>query len=418
MYCMPFSADVVILGAGIGGYETFRTLDTLFRRHGLNKKIIIIDRNNYFTFAPLLHEVASGSVEPTHAALPLRELVYGTPHAFLKADILSIDPTNKIVRTSAGDVHYTFCVTALGSTTNYFGTPGAEQFSYHVRTLEAAIKLRYDLIYRLEHNEPKTDIVVVGGGYTGVEVAAQIQQFIRADVARLYPEKKLSVTIIQTAPTLVPVLPIKAQKIITERLQRMGIRLMLNSRVKEVTQNSVLLADGTSLLSDLTIWCAGFANVADKILPADYSLPDCRLPTTNFLNHPKAPTLYAVGDIGHICNPGTDTPVPQLGEAAYDEGRYVAKHIVATLRGKIPGSFVFKSKGQLMPIGDWFGIGIFGTHVFSGRLMWWVRRTIYVNFIPGFVRKLKIILDWTLRIFGFSYIIIVESKNDHDIGQH
>ena len=415
---MPFSADVVILGAGIGGYEAFRTLDTLFRRHGLTKKIIIIDRNNYFTFAPLLHEVASGSVEPTHAALPLRELVYGTAHTFLKTDVLSIDPSNKTVHTSAGEVRYEFCITALGSATNYYGIPGAEQFSYHVRNLEAAIRLRHDLLYRLEHGESKTDIVIVGGGYTGVEVAAQMQQFVMTDIAKLYPEKKLSVTIIQTAPALVPVLPVKAQKIITDRLQRMGVRILLDSKVKEVAKNRVVLSDETSLPSDMTVWCAGFANIADKLLPKEFSLPDCRLPTTNFLNHPMAPTLYAVGDIGHICNPGSDTPVPQLGEAAHAEGRYVAHHIVATLRGKTPGSFVFKSKGQLMPIGDWFGIGIFGTHVVSGRLMWWVRRTVYVTFFPGTLRKLKIILDWTLRIFGFSYIILVESKNNPEGSQH
>jgi NADH dehydrogenase len=187
-----FKTDIVILGAGIGGYETFRSLAKLLKHRGINKKITIVDRNNYFTFTPMLHEVASGSVEPQHCTIALRELVYNTPHSFLKATIHSINVSQKTVLTSQGELHYDYCVVALGSGVNYFNTPGAEQYCYGVRTLTAATKLHEELFQRLEcEDQPELTLSVIGGGFTGVEVAGQFSYLINRDLKKLYPEKKL-----------------------------------------------------------------------------------------------------------------------------------------------------------------------------------------------------------------------------------
>lgn len=401
------TTDILILGAGIGGFETFRTLAKLLKRNGLKKTITIVDQNNYFTFAPLLHEVAAGAVEPGHAAFPLRELVYRTPHKFIRARLEKIIPLEKKALTSAGEITYDFCVVALGSGVNFYGTQGAKTFSYTVRTLTAAMALREALIKKVEGSDNTTAITVVGGGFTGVEVAGQLAHLVKHDLKKLFPEDTITVRLIQNGPTLVPMLPAKAQMLVTKRLAKIGVELLFDAKVSEVKKTSVALGTG-ELKSDFTIWCAGNENDMSLCIDNAYCERG-RMPVTHFLNHPMNASLYGVGDIIRGNNIGQDNiSYPQLGEAAHKQGEYVAKHIFATLCNKKIKPFFFKSLGTLMPIGDGYGVVIAGPFIFAGWFAWWIRRTVYLLFMPGILRKLKIMIDWTLRIFGFRYIIDVE----------
>lgn len=400
--------DIVILGAGIGGFETFRSLDRLLRQNGLTKKITIIDENNYFTFTPLLHEVATGSVEPSHATAPLRELTQHTPHTFLKATVTNVDPAKKIVTTTAGTLTYDFAVLALGSGINFFGIPGAETYAYTVRTLSKAMDFREKLIKKLDTNPKTLDLIVVGGGFTGIEVVGQLASF-RKKIRTLYPHTAITISLIEASKNLVPQLPLRAQQLIMRHLKKNRITLYFEQAVKELKKDSVVLATETVLPSDFTLWSAGVSNVIDHILPPVFCVKG-RLPVTSFLNHPNFPTLYGVGDAALIVNPDTERPVPQLGEAAHHAGDYAAHHIVATLRHKKIAPFYFKSLGTLMTLGDQTAIATIGPLVFSGFFAWWLRRTVYVIFMPGLWRKLKIIIDWTLHLFGFGYIIAINQK--------
>ncbi len=402
------STNILILGAGIGGYEIFRQLEKKLRHSKNKKKITIVDRNNYFTFAPLLHEVASGAVEPIHATLPLREVVYQTPHQFFQAEIQKIDPTTKTVQTSAGDITYDYCVMALGCGVNYYGVPGAKEFSYTVRTLPAAMNLRRAIIHKIEQSDTEIALTVVGGGYTGVEVIGQLAHLVDHDLKKLYPEKHIHLSLIQNAPSLVPALPVKAQKIIDKRLKKMNVTVLCNDAVKEVRKNSVVLNSGEQP-SDFTIWCAGNFDDMTQLLPSDYCVKG-RVPVTHFLNHEHSSTLYGVGDLIIASNVGEKNFYPQLAEAAYKEADYVAQHILATMRGKTLRPFNFHSVGTLMPIGDGFGLVIIGQMVFSGWVAWWIRRTVYVFFLPGWLHKIRLMFDWSLRLISFRYIVDIEGE--------
>ncbi len=187
---MNLQTDVVILGAGIGGYEAFRSLSKQFKRHGIKKTITLVDQNNYFTFTPMLHEVASGSIEPQHAAIPIRELVYKTNHRFLKTYIKSVDPEKKTVFTTDGTIVFEYCVVALGSGVNFFGVAGAEEYAYSVRTLTSAIKLHNDLFEILDKGKNNMfHLNIVGAGFTGVELAGQFMHLAKTQIKKLYPEK-------------------------------------------------------------------------------------------------------------------------------------------------------------------------------------------------------------------------------------
>lgn len=412
MNTCDIKTDIVILGAGIGGYETFRCLARRLKRAGIDKKITLVDKNNYFTFVPMLHEVSTGSILPTHAAVPLRQLVAGTPHHFMKAEVKMVHPKKKQVETDHGTIYYDYCVTALGSETNFFNTPGTKEFSHHVRNLPSALKLQRDFINKLESCDEDDDfyITIIGGGYTGVEMTGQFCDLARKDIKKLYPQKKIHIQLVQARDTLVPYSHKKVQKLAEKRLRKEGVTIHFKARAKEITEQHVILADGNKLKSDLTIWTAGFKNIAECFLDEPYCEKG-RVPVNQFLQHQTFHSLYAIGDISLFYNVNEEQPVPQLGEAAHRAGQYVAKHLISTIRNKpLTKPFSFKTHGSLMPIGDWYGIGEIGNFVFHGRLAWWMRRTAYLLFMPGIIRKLRIVFDWTLHSFSFRNSINIEQK--------
>lgn len=400
---MNTHTNILILGGGIGGYQAYRALAKKIKRAGLKQTITVIDQNNYFTFTPMLHEVASGAIEPSHCAIPLRAII-NTPHQFVRASVQNLNPQKNEVTTSAGIFTYDFVVVALGSAVNYFKTPGAAENTYNVRTLPAAMKLQKAIINILESCQNEINFTIVGGSYTGVEVAGQLTHFAESDIRELYPEKKIVVNLIQAADSLVPILPIKTRQYIQKRLERKKVKIFLNSRATSVTKNSVTLADATVVNSDLIIWAAGFENIGVCYLSAEFC-EQGRIPVNHYLQHQNFSNVYAVGDI-MLAKDTAGLPYPQLGEAAHKEGDYVAKQIFSVLKAKkSPPPFKFKSAGTILPLGNWQAVAQIGPIFISGPFAWWLRRTAYILFIPGLARKFKVILDWTLHRLTHRYII-------------
>lgn len=395
--------NILILGGGIGGYETYRSLARQLTRSNSKQTITVIDQNNYFTFTPMLHEVASGVIEPSHCAIPLRAII-NEPHQFIRASVHTVDPQKKEVATSAGIFTYDYVVVALGSAVNYFKTPGAAEYTYNVRTLPAAIKLQKAIINILESCQEEISFTVVGGSYTGVEVVGQLTHFAESDIHTLYPDKKITINLIQAADSLVPILPEKTRQYIQKKLEQKKVTIYLNSRATKVTQNSVTLANNTVVHSDLVIWAAGFENTGACYVSKEFC-EQGRIPVNTYLQHEKFSTMYAIGDI-MLAKDKNGLPYPQLGEAAHKEGRYVAKHIISILRTKkFPLPFTFTSAGTILPLGNWQAVAQIGPLFISGPFAWWLRRTAYIMFIPGLARKFKIILDWTLHRLTHRYII-------------
>jgi NADH dehydrogenase len=332
-------------------------------------------------------------------------------HTFLRATIKAIKPTEKIVETDVGELQYTTLVIALGSGVNYFNTPGAAEHSYSVRTLDSAMRLRNGIITAFEQNTGPITINVVGGGYTGIETVGQLLHLANHDLKKLYPNRQTILKVIEAGPTILSNLLPVVQNTIKERLAARGVAFVLKSPVQTVSADSLTFNDGRTLPSSFTIWCAGVKNQAEKYLPSPYQEAG-RIPVNGFLQSPHDASIYVVGDMARFCNSGSEVPVPQLGETAHSQGRYVGHHIATQLRQKKVRPFVFASLGSLIPVGDWYGVLILGNFTLFGALAWWIRRTTYLFFIPGFLRKLRIVFDWTLHSLGFRYIIDIEPKNN------
>jgi len=412
MAIKKMETDILILGAGIGGYQAYRVLAKLLREARSERTITIVDRNNYFTFVPMLHEVATGSIEPTHAAIPLRSILAGTPHQYCRASVETIDPKKKTVKTDLGVISYNYTIVALGSTTNYFKTPGAQQYSEHVRTLDGAMNLKHNFLQALETcGDKPLDLVIVGGGYTGIEVAGQYADLAKKDLQTLYPNRKLNIRVIQSGESVLPHMSAKIQKKVEKRLAKEGVIIQKNARVTKVTKDMVEINGETDIHSDITVWTAGFETLGATFLKTGVNERG-RIDVTESLQMIDHPETYAIGDISNSTDPKTKISYPQLAEAAFHEGTYVARHLMKTLQGKSMKPFRFHSKGQLMPVGDWYGVAQLGKHiVLFGKIAWWIRRTVYVFFMPGFLRKLRIIIDWTLHSFGVRDVISIDVAN-------
>lgn len=219
---------------------------------------------------------------------------------------------------------------------------------------------------------------------------------------------------IEHGPTILNVLPEKVQKTVQKFLEKNEVEFLLNRDVQKIEKDKITFASGDAVSSDMTIWSAGVKNTGINILPKELCEKD-RIPVNEFLQHKNFSHLYAVGDIALSFNHGSEKPQPQLGEAAHKEGEYVAKNITARILNKKIKPFNFSSFGTLMPIGDWFGVAVIGKIIFFGRIAWWIRRTAYLLFIPGILRRLRIVIDWTLHSFGFRYMIALEKNEVPDL---
>lgn len=402
--------DIVILGAGIGGYEAFRTLHRSLRRKGLGAQITIVNENNYFTFIPLLHEVATGSVESTHASIPLRELVHNTPHTFIKAKVEKIDSEKKEVYTSRGVISYTYCIIALGSAINIYGVPGAEEHTHHVRNLQEALFLKHSLIEKLENCESEEfTITIVGGGYVGVEIAGQYGVLKNGDLKKLYPHKKILVRMIESNNSILSAMKPGIQTAVTRRLEKLGIEFIYNNSVVKVTKNSVILKTGEEIQSDITVWAAGFKNLGTQFVK-ESNCEKGRIKVDTCLRVVSDESCYAIGDIAYALDSVTGKPCMQLAEVAHKAGKFVGRDIVRRIAGKEVKPFIFKSRGQLMPVGDWYGVAVIGGITLYGWFAWWLRRTVYVMYMPGILRKLRIVFDWTVHSLGFGHFIHIEKR--------
>lgn len=388
--------DIIILGGGIGGYETYRSLAARLASNNSTKKITLIDKNDYFTFVPLLHEVATDTISGAHTIIPLFELLKDTPHEFIQASVQFIDPDKKKVTTDKEIITYDYCVVALGSTVNYFGIQGAEKNTLPIRTYTDAMTLQKKIhsVLDISLTKPIT-INIIGGGFTGIEIAGQVHDVIKKFIKAHKNGRPIQLNIIEGMKTILGPLPPKVQTTISNVLTKWRVKIYTGKLVARVNPDAIVLEDGTVIHNSLAIWSGGVKNIAEPLLPPEYTEKG-RVLTTSYLTHPKNDSLYAVGDVA-IAKNSRGQPIPQLGEVAHKEGEYVAKHILAKIKGKTIAPFTFLSKGTLIPVGSRFGAAVIGRFVFFGTLAWYLRRIVYLLFIPEWKNRWPILADWILR---------------------
>ena len=408
---MKETKRILILGGGFGGLYTALNLDTKLANDE-DVEVVIVNRENFFLFTPMLHEVAASDLDITHIVSPIRKLLKNV--GIFNGDVESIDLETKTVHVSHGkerhhhELNYDHLILGLGSVTNFYGNRGLEENALTMKSLGDAIYLRNHMISNLEEadfeccpsvREPLLNFVVAGGGFDGVETIAGINDFLR-EALKFYPhliEEMLRVILVHSGETILPELSQKLGRYAEEKLRGRGVEIYLETRVAEVNGNEVVLSNGERIVTNSVIWTAGTApNPLLDTLPCEKNRG--KICTDEFLAVPGYEGLWAVGDCAAITDSKTGQLYPPTAQHTIRQGRVLARNITAAIRGGRRKPFVFETIGQLAALGRRTGVAqIFGFN-FSGFIAWWLWRTIYLMKLPRFEKKVRVALDWTLDL--------------------
>ncbi len=400
---------IVIAGAGFAGVYTYRYLHPFLHRHP-EVETHIINKTNYFLFTPLLHEVATGGVVPHHTIEPLRAILPCCVADFHFTSVEQLSLSAKEIITAHGPVPYDYLVLSLGSTTHYYGIPGATERTFSLKTLNEALRLKKHIVNSFERatKEKNPDrqrelltFVVVGGGATGVEIAAELQEFVHETLNALYAHNqfadKIRIMLIHKLPELLPQFPTSLRRIASATLAGKHISVLCNTGVAAVQEDKITLENGNSIPTRTVIWAAG---IIPTPLSTDVPLPKDetgRIITTPELSLPDYPSVYVVGDMG---NGGGKRPVPALAQAAVQEAKTAAHNIACAIQKKPLRPFVFRPKGDLLSLGRWNAAGVVRGVTISGKFAWWLWRTVYLFKLISWRKKINVAVDWTLNIFS------------------
>jgi len=402
---------IIILGGGFGGlYAALRLEKTLARDPDV--EILLVNRENFFLFTPMLHEVAASDLDLTHIVNPIRKLLKRVQ--FFDGDVDAIDlPGRKVIVSHGAEHHsheleYDHLVLALGSITNFFNLPGLQEQALTMKSLGDAIYLRNKLISHLEEadfeccaleRQELLTFVVAGGGFAGVETIASLNDFVR-EALRFYPnlrEEFLRVVLVHPGPVILPELGENLGAYAQGKLAARQVEIRVNTRVTGVSERGVELSDGSAILTKTLVWTAGTSpNPLLDMLPCPKERG--RLLVNEFLEVPDWPGVWALGDCALVPDRQSGKFCPPTAQHALREGKVLAENLVATVHGGRKKPFVFTTIGQLATIGRRTGVAnIMGVN-FSGFLAWWLWRTIYLSKLPRFEKKVRVALDWTLDL--------------------
>ena len=398
---------VVIIGAGFGGITVARGLANA------PVDVLVIDRNNYHGFWPLLYQVATAGLEPQQIAQPVRAIIRRNPNmTFRLATVTSVDRARHMVITEHGEFPYDELVVSAGSATNFFGLEQVQAGSFELKDLPNALAIRNHLLVQFEQAVAERDserqrrmltFVVVGGGPTGVEMAGAITELIRHVLRKDFPTldfANVRVVLIEAADRVLlafaPSLSRKAER----KLTKLGVEIRHSTSVVGYEHHQLQFKDGTTLPTETVIWAAGIQGAA---LGAELGVElqrGARVPVTPELHLADDLAVWVIGDLAYL--PGPDgKPFPQLATVAMQQGRLVARNLLYKLRGEPLRPFRYIDKGSMATVGRRSAVAQIWGLRFSGALAWWLWLGVHLFYLIGFRNRVLVLINWAFNYFTF-----------------
>jgi NADH dehydrogenase len=408
---------VLILGGGFAGIETAQALEKRLKRRS-DVEIWLVSAENFMLFTPLLPEVCSGVLEPRHVVTPLRAMLHRASSWPITAEVQKIDLGERQVTVLGGDgdVHrlrYDTLVLALGAETATFGIPGIEEYAAGMKTLADAFGLRNRIIEMLERAEIEDDpaerqaqltFVVGGGGFSGVETAGEIEDFIHRVRKRYYPkigDDEVRTYLVELKGRLLPEMPADMGAYARRRLEQRGYRVLLDTPIKEVAEDHVAVGDDQTIPTRTLIWTGGI-QPDPLVRESGVDVDKAGRAVVQVTMQTSEPGVFAIGDCAWIPQPQHEGQAyAPTAQNAVREAKQLADNIMARIDGGELRSFRYETIGTLASIGAYTGVGVvFGIKV-RGLLAWFMWRGYYWLRLPGFNRKVRVGVDWLLTvIFG------------------
>ena len=405
--------NVVIAGGGFAGMSAARELERILPQQ--SARLVLVNDVNFLLYTPFLPEAAAGTLEPRHVVTPLRDILKRT---YLRLGAISDhDPEARTVQLSTheGDdqeLRYDQLLIAVGSVSRSLPVPGLDQHAIGFKSLADAIWLRNHVVESLERANATEDparreelltYVFVGGGYSGLEALAELQDFAAEAIER-YPRARLHGMrwiLVEAMDRVLPEVDEGLAEYALTELRGRGIDIRLGTRLEEARADSVRLSTGEEIPTTTIVWTAGVAphpSLANLSVPLD---ADGRVSVDEYLRVEGMRGVWAAGDCAGVPDPNQNgqAPCPPTAQHAVRQGPIVARNMAAELGvGTGPVPFTYRAKAAFVNLGRYKAVGQLSNRRFRGFPAWWMARTYHMSQVPGIARKIRAVADWTVGL--------------------
>ncbi|WP_185872639.1 NAD(P)/FAD-dependent oxidoreductase [Blattabacterium cuenoti] len=404
---------VVIIGAGFAGLQVAKKL----KRHKF--QVILIDKNNYHTFQPLLYQVATSGLEPDSIAHSIRTIIKQTHNFFFRlAHVHDINIKENKIYTNVGYIKYDYLIIAVGSVTNYFGNKNIENFSLPMKSIPEALNLRSTILQNFEYalltnnkkeKERLMNFVIVGGGPTGVELAGALAEMKKYVLPYDYPDldiQKMNIHLLQASPRLLDGMSTHSAKQAFNNLKDLGVNIWINCLVKDYDGKVVFTATGHNIESFNVIWAAGVKGAMIKgFFKEDINSKVDRILVNNYLRTLKYDNIFAIGDIAYmVSNKYYPNGHPMTAAPAIQQGNYLANYFNNCLLEKDKINikpFIYKHFGSMATIGRNKAVCDFNSLKLKGFLAWIVWMSVHLFSLVGFRNRVIALMNWIIQYFQY-----------------
>lgn len=402
---------IVIIGGGFAGLNLVKNIK------GNDYQVTLVDRNNYIFFPPLLYQVATGFLEASNISYPYRKMLRNkTNLRFKMGEVLRLVPEENKIVLSTGELEYDYLVFATGTVTNYFGIENVKKKAIPMKTVNDALEMRNYILSQVErattfiHDKNKLNktlsIVVAGGGPTGVEISGMLGEMWNSVFRKDYPEFEKAqiqnhIYLVDGAPQLLSPMSKKSQEDTFKALEKLGVKIILNTQVTDYADDKVLLSNGQIIETENLIWAAGVtAQVFEGIPQACYGRGK-RLITDAFNKVEGLENVYALGD---TCIQTTDTNFaeghPQVAQVALQQGKNLAKNFARLSKNKALIPFAYKDKGAMAIIGRNKAVADLPPNLhFKGFVAWFIWIFIHLVSLVHYRNKITTLYNWVVSYF-------------------
>lgn len=396
---------VIVIGGGFAGVEVARKLKDK------EVEVLLIDRNNFHTFQPLMYQVATGTLAADSISFPIRKMFKSQSNfKFRLADVLRIDSDKKEVHTSVGTFDYDYLVVASGATSNFFGNKEVEKYSLPMKSIKEALNIRHYVLQNLEEavlkktaeeRAPYLNFVIVGGGPTGVELSGAIAEIQLHVLKKDYPElspSEMKVYLVEGMGKVLGALSEKSSRDAERYLTDLGVTVLTNTQVTGYNGETITFNNGESIDTKTVIWGAGVMGQYPQGIHADYIERGNRIRTNGQCQVEGMDGVYAIGDVAAMITESTPRGLPGVAPAAQQTGQYVAEHILNILAGKSnTENFKYFDKGSMATIGRSKAVVDLGKFHMNGFLAWMTWMFVHLMSIFGFRNKLVTFVNWAVK---------------------
>ena len=406
----PLMKKILIIGGGYAGVGVLNTIQKEFQ-DDVDVSISIVSENNFFLHTPMLPELSTGTIEPRHIATPIRNFCKRA--RFYQSKVTDIDLEKKSVSINTESeemkLEYDYLVIAAGTKTGFFGNENLKKYSITIKSLNDASIIRNQIIQQLELADQQEiskqaqllSFVVVGGGFSGVETAGEINEFIRESAEKYYRNIEpdfIQVNLIVARDHILPEIG-SLGKYAAKSLEESGVNIIYNTKVTDADISKVFFNDATSLNYSMLIWAGG--NESQNFvqsLDVDHDKSG-RLIVDKYLRLSKYPTVFALGDCAYILD-SQNKPYPPTAQHAIREAKIVSKNLTSSVRGNNKFSiFDYSSKGTMAKIGKRDGVAkMLGVNL-TGFAAWFMWKQYYLSTLPVMEKRIRVGLDWFVDLF-------------------